>query len=141
MPRKGWGKGTEVQNAVQDCIIRRLTTEESLMYLEARDFKMSEAKLRRIKRHIRESTRDRLNYIAYTEYATSHIEAIDTIRSVNNRLWEIVREMKGTRDELRALELIPQNIKILEELYDGNPVVASIAEKLKGIENVTKEDC
>ena len=130
MPSKGWGKGTETLNAVQDSVIRRLTTNESLQFLESKGFKMSESKLRRIKRHIRESTQDRLDFIAYQEYAVSHIEAIDTIRSVNNRLWEISKEKKGSKEELKALELIPNNIKILVELYDSNPIVASISEKL-----------
>jgi len=130
MPAKGWGKGTEILNAVQDCVIRRLTTDESLQFLESKGFKMSEAKFRRIKRYIRESTNDRLDYIAYYEYAASHIDAIDTIKSVNTRLWEISKEKKGTREELKALELIPQNIKVLEELYDSNPIVASLADKL-----------
>lgn len=137
MPSKGWGKGTDVLNSVQDCIIRRLSTGESLVYLEAKGHKMSEAKLRRIKRHIRESIKDRLDFIAYYEYAASHIEALDSIKSVNTRLWEISRERQGTRDELRALELIPQNIKILEELYDSNPIVASIAEKIGAKHNVS----
>ena len=138
MPTKGWGKGTETLNAVQDCVIRRLTTEESLKFLESRGHKMSESKLRRIKRHIRESTNDRLNYIAYHEYTASYVDAIDTIKSVNARLWEISKENRGSREELRALEQIPQNIKILEELYDSNPIVASLSNKLvKGVDDVS----
>lgn len=137
MPTKGWGKGTEVLNAVQDVMIRRLTTAESLVFLESRGFKMSEAKLRRIKRHIRESTNDRLDYIAYHEYAASHIDAIDTVKSVNSRLWEIVAERSGTKDELRALELIPNNVKILEELYDSNPVISSIHKKIQEAKDVS----
>ncbi len=135
MPTKGWGKGTEILNVVQDCVIRRLTTDESLEFLESRGFKMSESKFRRIKRHLRESTNDRLDYIAYHEYASSYIDAIDTIKSVNARLWEISKENKGTREELKALYQIPQNIKILEELYDSNPIIASLSNKLvRGIE-------
>jgi len=137
MPSKGWGKGTDVLNAVQDCIIRRLTTEESLRFLEAKGHKMSEAKLRRIKRYIRESTQDRLNYIAYHEYSASHIDHIDTVKSVNTMLWEVaIGKKKITKEELKALELIPQNIQILEELYDSNPIVASLAEKLMEKTNV-----
>lgn len=136
MPSKGWGKGTEVLNAVQDCIIRRLTTKEALARLELVGFPMSEAKFRRIKRHIHQTTSDRLNFIAYKEYAASHIEAIDTIKTVNNRLWEIVSERKGTRDELQALVQIPQNQKTLLEIYDSNPIVAHIAEKL-GVKDVS----
>ena len=45
-------------------------------------------------------------------------------------MWEIVKEKTGKKEELKALELIPQNVKILEELYDGNPIVASLASKL-----------
>ena len=130
LPAKGWGKGTEVLTAVQDCRIRRLTTKEALSRLESLGFHMSEAKFRRIKSYIRNSTKDRLNFIAYEEYAVSHIEAIDTLKTINNRLWEIVKEKKGSKEELKVLELIPNNIKTLVELYDSNPVVASISEKL-----------
>ena len=140
MPSKGWGKGTEILNAVQDCKIRRLSTRESLQYLEAKGFKMGEAKLRRIKKHIRESTQDRLNYIAYHEYATSQIEAIDTVKSVNAILWEVVTgKRKANREELKALEMIPQNLKLLEEFYDSNPVVAALADKLMEKENVSEK--
>ena len=137
---KGWGKGTDVLNAVQDCMIRRLSTEESLRYLEAKGFKMSEAKLRRIKRYIRESTHDRLNYIAYHEYSSSHIAHIDTVSSINVILWEVATGKRNvTKEELKALELIPLNVKILEELYDSNPIVAALDEKIRGGTNVPKE--
>ncbi len=137
LPRKGWGKGTDVLNAVSDCMVRRLTTKEALSRLKSLDFPMSEAKFRRIKRHIHESTQDRLDFIAYKEYAQSHIEAIDSVKSVINRLWEISNERKGSRDEIRCLELIPQNIKVLEELYDSNPIVSTISEKLRVKQNVS----
>lgn len=140
MPVKGWGKGTEVLNAVQDCIIRRLSTAESLQYLEVRRFKMSEAKLRRIKRFIRESTHDRINYICHHEYAASHIDHIDTVNSVNAILWQVVSgKIKLTKEQIKALELIPQNTKILEDLYDSNPIVAALDEKIRGGTNVPKE--
>ena len=140
MPVKGWGKGTDILNAVQDCIIRRLSTAESLQYLEAKGFKMSEAKLRRIKRYIRESTRDRINYICHYEYSSSHIDHIDTVKSVNSMLWEVISgKRKMTKEQIKALELVPQNVKILEELYDSNPIVAAIQEKLKEVGNVPKE--
>ena len=130
MPRQSWERNTDLLNAVQDCVIRRLSTIESLQFLQSKGFVMSESKLRRIKRFLRESTQDRLNYIAYHEYAQSHIDAIDTIKAINTRLWEITKEKRGEKEELKALELIPQNVKILEELFDGNPVVATIANKL-----------
>jgi Leucine-rich repeat (LRR) protein len=130
MPRFGWGKGTELLNAVQNCMIQRLTPDESLQFLESKGFKMSKLKLSRIKRYIRESTQDRLDFITSLEYATSHIDAIDTIKTINDRLWEISKEKKGSKEEIKALELIPNNVKILVELYDSNPIVASISEKL-----------
>lgn len=140
MPVKGWGKGTEVLNAVQDCIIRRLSTVESLQYLEARGFKMSEAKLRRIKKFIRESIHDRINYICHHEYAASHIDHIDAVNSVNTILWQVVSgKIKLTKEQIKALELIPQNTKILEDLYDSNPIVAALDEKIRGGTNVQKE--
>ena len=137
MPRFGWGKGTEQLNAVRNCMIRRLTTDESLQFLESKGLKMSKSKLSRIKRYIRESTQDRLDFIASREYTASHIEAIDTIKTINDRLWEISKEKKGSKEELKALEQIPQNIKILEELYDSNPIVSSLFEKIKETENVS----
>ncbi len=44
--RKGWGKGTDVLNAVSDCMIRRLSTKEALSRLKSPDFPMSEAEFR-----------------------------------------------------------------------------------------------
>ncbi|MEK6527290.1 MAG: hypothetical protein AABZ36_00185 [Nitrospirota bacterium] len=97
---------------------------------------MSESKFHRIKKHLRESINDRLSYIAYHEYAASYVDSIDTIKSIIARLWEISRERKGSKEELKALEQIPQNIKILEGLYDSNPIVSSLIEKIKETENV-----
>ena len=136
MTGKNGGKGTEVLNAVQDCVVRRLTTDESLEFLESRGFKMSESKFHRIKKHLKESINDRLSHIAYHEYAASYVDSIDTIKSIIARLWEISRERKGSKEELKALEQIPQNIKILEGLYDSNPIVSSLIEKIKETENV-----
>lgn len=136
LPRNGWGKGTEVFNVVQDCMIRCLSTDESLQFLQVKGFKMSESKFRRIQKYLRESTNDRLDYIVYHEYAASYIDAIDTIRAVNSRLWEISKEKKGSKEELKALELIPNNVKILEELYDSHSIVSSLSEKIKEKENV-----
>jgi len=130
MPRS-WGKDTEMVNAVQDCVIRCLTTEESLVFLESKGFKMSKSKLDKIKRHIRESTDDRLDSITRSESITSYINAIDTVNSVNARLWEITRENKGTKEESKALAQISQNIKILEELYDSSHIIALLSNKLK----------
>jgi hypothetical protein len=137
MPSRGWGKGTEPLNAVRNCTIRHLTVDESLLFLESKGFKISKSKLSRIKRYIRESTQDRLDFIASQEYTASHIEAIDTIKTVNDRLWEISKEKKGSKEELKALELIPNNIKILEELYDSNSIISSLFEKIKEKEDVS----
>jgi len=35
---KGWENNSELLNAVQDCVIRRLSTEESLQFLDAKGF-------------------------------------------------------------------------------------------------------
>ena len=80
---------------------------------------------------------DRLDSITSWEYASSYIEAIDTIKTVIDRLWEISKEKKGSREELKALELIQNNIRMLEELYDAKHIVSSLFEKMKEKENVS----
>ena len=133
----GWGKGTDTLNAVRNCMIRRLTTDESLQFLESKGFPMNKSKLNRIKRYARKSMQDRLDSITSWEYASSYIEAIDTIKTVIDRLWEISKEKKGSREELKALELIQNNIRMLEELYDAKHIVSSLFEKMKEKENVS----
>lgn len=137
MTGKGHGKGTETLNLVRNCMIRHLTVDESLQFLESKGFPMSKSKLHRIKRYTLESMQNRLDSITSWESALSYIEAIDTIKTVIDRLWEISKEKEGSREELKALELIPNNVKMLEELYDANPIVLFLIEKIKEKENVS----
>jgi hypothetical protein len=131
MPTKGWGQGTEKLNAVQECVIKHLTTEKSLAFLESKGFKMSESKFRKIKKYIRESTPDRLDSITHDECVNLYLDDINTMQLLNTRLWEFSRENKGTKEELIALGQISQNVKILEDLYEAAPLFSSLLTKLK----------
>ncbi|MDE1861513.1 MAG: hypothetical protein KGI33_01235 [Thaumarchaeota archaeon] len=127
--RKNYGKATDLLAAVRELMVRRMEDEQRVTELQQRGFKISVRTLRRIKAWIRTTPQQRLDYIAHTEFVQFHLEAIDTMKYVNKKCLELV-ETGDPRLVLRASEAVRENMKALANIYDANPIVRAIAEKL-----------
>lgn len=131
--RLGYGKDTELLNAVRDCIMRRLSYKEAVNELVAKGFKINEKKFQRIKAFIIKTIPQRLENLPNLEYQTSIIESIDSINVIMEILWNIVNNTKDQWQKMKAVGMILNCLVIREKFFESTPVVASISEKLKKV--------
>ena len=69
-----------------------LSEEESIKYLKDRAFKISLQYFYKLKKAIKESRFDRLNLIAKSQSIDQHLERIDQLELVNQKMWKKFRE-------------------------------------------------
>jgi hypothetical protein len=134
---------TETENKflnslVVDSIIYRLSTEESLSYIQTRFKKISEASYKKRKAAVLsdESTQAWLNYFTRIGFVQHHKEQMEHIQRVEEDSMRqfFVETIKGNRNEDRILKLkqdIRDNVKLLSELGLGTPVISAIKAKLE----------
>jgi hypothetical protein len=134
---------TETENKflnslVVDSIIYRLSTEESLSYIQTRFKKISEASYKKRKAAVLsdESTQVWLNYFTRIGFVQHHKEQMEHIQRVeeDSMLQFFVETIKRNRNEDRILKLkqdIRDNVKLLSELGLGTPVISAIKAKLE----------
>jgi len=101
---------------------------------------MSESKFKRIKAHLKNSTKDRLNFIAYEEFASQHVEAIDTLKMQNNELMIVQSQTTNPHVKVRCAEVIRENLRLPAELYDANPFVGNLVDKLNTVHTTQIHD-
>jgi mevalonate kinase len=134
---------TETENKflnslVVDSIIYRLSTEESLSYIQTRFKKISEASYKKRKAAVLsdESTQVWLNYFTRIGFVQHHKEQMEHNQRVEEDSMRqfFVETIKGNRNEDRILKLkqdIRDNVKLLSELGLGTPIISAIKAKLE----------
>jgi mevalonate kinase len=134
---------TETENKflnslVVDSIIYRLSTEESLSYIQTRFKKISEASYKKRKAAVLsdESTQVWLNYFTRIGFVQHHKEQMEHIQRVEEDSMRqfFVETIKGNRNEDKILKLkqdIRDNVKLLSELGLGTPIISAIKAKLE----------
>jgi hypothetical protein len=134
---------TETENKflnslVVDSIIYRLSTEESLSYIQTRFKKISEASYKKRKAAVLsdESTQVWLNYFTRIGFVQHHKEQMEHIQRVEEDSMRqfFVETIKGNRNEDRILKLkqdIRDNVKLLSELGLGTPIISAFKAKLE----------
>jgi hypothetical protein len=134
---------TETENKflnslVVDSIIYRLSTEESLSYIQTRFKKISEASYKKRKAAVLsdESTQVWLNHFIRIGFIQHHKEQMEHIHRVEEDSISqfFVETTKGNRNEDRILKLkqdIRDNVKLLSELGLGTPIISAIKAKLE----------
>lgn len=132
-----------LNSLVVDSIIYRLSTEESLSYIQTRFKKISEAsyKKRKAVGLSEESTQVWLNHFTRIGFVQHHKEQMEHIQRLEEDSMRqfYVETIKGNRNEDRILKLkqdIRDNVKLLSELGLGTPIISAIKSKLDKQENV-----
>lgn len=117
---------------IEHCeMMPNFTQVSSLAYLEAKGFKIGRTTYQRLVARLRGDTQSRLSYIAYKEFAAEHIRSIDTVKNLIATMYAMAcDENEKPHARIRAAEVVDKLIKTKTELYDGNPIVAAIAEEL-----------
>lgn len=139
--RKNYGKATDLLAAVRELMIRKMEDEDRVKELRSRGFQISIRTLRRIKAWIRNTPQQRLDYIAHTEFVQFHLDAIDRMEYINKKCLEFV-DSDDPKLVLKAAEVVRENTKALANIYDANPIVRAIAEKLgkKNVQEPSQSD-
>jgi len=128
---------TETENKflnslVVDSIIYRLSTEESLSYIQTRFKKISEASYKKRKAAVLsdESTQVWLNYFTRIGFVQHHKEQMEHIQRVEEDSMRqfFVETIKGNRNEDKDIR---DNVKLLSELGLGTTIISAIKAKLE----------
>jgi hypothetical protein len=93
-------KFTDIQKAylkqfVEDCLISRFTTEESLLYLKTRlGLELEEDEFDYLKVHLKRDLKRNMEYLRRHEYAyvQEYFDRIEEMRLISKRLWKLVEE-------------------------------------------------
>jgi hypothetical protein len=127
-----------LNSLVVDSIIYRLSTEESLSYIQTRFKKISEASYKKRKAAVLsdESTQVWLNHFTRIGFVQHHKEQMEHIQRLEEDSMRqfFVETIKGNRNEDRILKLkqdIRDNVKLLSELGLGTPIISAIKAKLE----------
>ena len=128
--RKNYGKVSELLSVVRELLIRNMTDENRIKELESRGFTLSIRTLRRIKAWIRNTPQQRLDYIAHTEFVQFHLDAIDRMEYINKKCLELV-ESDSPIISLKAVSEVRENLKVLANIYDSNPIVRAFSKKME----------
>lgn len=128
--KKNYGKATELLRAVRELLVIDMTDEARVSELQKRNFKISTSTFKRIKAWIRNTPQQRLDYIAHTEFVQFHLDAIDTMNYINKKCLELA-ESDNPLISLKAISEVRENLKVLANIYDSNPIVKAIAKKME----------
>ena len=93
-------KFTDLQKAyfkqfVGDCLMKRFTTEESLLYLKDRlGVELEEDEFDYLKVHLKKDLKRNMEYLRRHEYAyiQEYFDRIEEMRLISKRLWKLVEE-------------------------------------------------
>ena len=119
------------QQHVLETKIMAMTADQSIAYLEKKHgYKMTRRNYYAILKGIRESTVTRLFEIV-KDYKEEHIERLDTIKSVQNKLWELYHAkktivVKGKPVQVDQTPL--ERARILDDILKSQPYYSAFYE-------------
>lgn len=127
----------DLKKVVNDCVIFRLSTKESLEYIEQKNsgVGISERHFFRIKKHLEsdEQLQYWLNHHTKIGFVLEHKKRIDEIELLISKLMNIFQneiQNKNNKFILKLSERIESLNKRLTELYLGNPVISEIKKEI-----------
>ncbi len=137
MSKKAYANQPELLNAVNECMIRRLTYKEAVEELTRRDFPMNEKRYQRIKSYIEKSIRERFNYMATDGQSKLYLEMIDIVNMAKDKCIKILHD--GTPDQqLRAVDRLFKYAEVSGALQEARPVMVELMKRMNGPQNGTE---
>ena len=126
------------KDLVTSCIIRRLSTKESLDYLKKNKVKISERTYRRYKKEILKQ-QNMLEDYAWNNVQIEQVRKIETKKSILHHCWDLFEKAEKIPEKLSLLKTIE---KISDELpkivYSANNYASGLAYR-KEEEKIEKE--
>ena len=103
------------KSLVKNCIIQRLTTDESLDYLEKNNVKISERTFRRYKSEILE-IQNALEVYSWGHIQEEQIQKMETKQTILKESWKLYQNSTKTSEKLAILKAIEKTSDELPEV-------------------------
>jgi len=110
----------QAYNIITSCIVRRLSTKESLEFLSKNKVEMSERTFRRYKQQIL-SQQNTLDKYSRQNIQLEQLQKIETIKSIIKHLWNLFENAVKISDQhsiLKSIEKISGNLPTI--LWNAN---------------------
>lgn len=124
------------KDLVTNCIIRRLSTKESLDYLKKNKVKISERTYRRYKKEILKQ-QNMLEDYAWNNVQIEQVRKIETKKSILHHCWDLFEKAEKITEKLSLL-------KTIEKISDELPRIVWLAntygDNMERIEEYRKEE-
>ena len=119
------------QTLIKNCMIQRLTTDESLDYLKQNDVKISERTFRRYKSKILE-IRNKLEAYSWDIIQEEQIHKMETKRTIQKEQWKLYQSATKPSEKLAILNSIEKTSNELPEVvYTVNHYGDNIESKIR----------
>ena len=103
------------KSLVKNCIIQRLTTDESLDYLEKNNVKISERTFRRYKSEVLE-IQNALEVYSWGHIQEEQIQKMETKQTILKESWKLYQNSTKTSEKLAILKAIEKTSDELPEV-------------------------
>ena len=124
-----------IKSLVKNCMIQRLTTDESLDYLEKNNVKISERTFRRYKSEILEIKNSLQDY-RLENIQIEQFQQVETKKTVLEQLWKLLNNTTKPSEKLAILKAIEKTSDELPSAVNGidsrDRYVARILEERNG---------
>ena len=131
------------QTLIKNCMIQRLTTDESLDYLEKNNVKISERTFRRYKSEILE-IQNALEVYSWGHIQEEQIQKMETKQTILKESWKLYQNSTKTSEKLAILKAIEKTSDELPGVvWDVNRYgydIKSLKERRKRYNKLNQED-
>ncbi len=131
---------------VLDCILQRLTTEESLDYINSKvkskyDIEIGSDYFRHIKMELRQDSKKELDHLRKNRFAyMNHLffERVDEVKNMQRKLWQIITDNQEEKPDIaiRSIAELHKLSNSLAQMFEMLPVLGRLpSDSFAGIDN------
>ena len=131
------------QTLIKNCMIQRLTTDESLNYLKKNNVKISERTFRRYKSEILE-IQNALEVYSWGHIQEEQIQKMETKRTILKESWKLYQNSIKTSEKLAILKAIEKTSdewpEVVWKVNDYGYEIKSTKERRKRYNKLNQEE-
>jgi len=131
----------KIKDAIKECKILRLNTNESLTFIkEYTGKKISDRTYRRYKSEIENSINSRFEEIAKGEIINEHLQRIDTLKKVEGEYWKNYESTDSIPTRKSLLDSIVKIQDMITSYYNAEQIIKGLSRWLDaGLEKIKKQ--
>jgi len=136
MSRPSYDENPKLIEAVNDGIVRGLTYKESIAELAAAGIEINDKKLQRVRAHINNAMREKLQRLEKETLDSSVFSRIEIYNELMKHLWDILKTAREVWSKIAAIKLINQYSKEHDEYvrhYNIYPRIVSKQSENEGV--------